>query len=79
MGINNLLISGTILKEKVITYAQQRQAEERHASNGWFESWKARYNVSFKAIAGEKVVIPEMKKNTWMLAHLQQHLQCYHL
>ena len=64
MGINNLLISGTILKEKVITYAQQRQAEELHASNGWFESWKARYNVSFKAIAGEKVVIPEMKKNT---------------
>ena len=41
MRMNNLPVSGTILKEKAISYAQELKAGEFHASNGWFEKWKA--------------------------------------
>ena len=34
MRMNNLPISGTILKEKVISHAQKLQVEESHASSG---------------------------------------------
>ena len=63
MLMNNLPIIGTILREKAISYAQKPQVEEFHASNGWSERWKARFNVSFKATFGEeKAVAPEMTK-----------------
>ena len=38
--MNNLPISGTVLKEKTISHAQEIQAEEFHASSRWFERWK---------------------------------------
>ena len=38
--MNNLPISGTVLKEKAISYAQELQVEEFHAINGLFEWWK---------------------------------------
>ena len=44
MRMNNLLISGTISLVGL-------QVEEFHSSNGWFEGWNTRFNVSFKAIA----------------------------
>ena len=55
MWIKKLPLSRRPLKEKAITYAQELKAEEFHASNGWFESWKVRFNVPFEAIAGEKM------------------------
>ena len=66
MRMNNLPISGIILKEKAISYARELQVEEFQASNGWFERWKNRFNVSFKTIAGEeKAVTPEMTSSWW--------------
>ena len=64
MWMNKLPISGTVLKEKAISYAQELKAEEFHASSGWFERWKVRFNVSFKANAGEKKAV-----NLKWLAH----------
>ena len=55
MWIKKLPLSRRPLKEKAISYAQVLKAEEFHASNGWFESWKVRFNVPFEAIAGEKM------------------------
>ena len=53
-------------KKKAINYAQELQAEEFHASNWWFESWKARFNVSFKAIVEkENTVISEITIYWW--------------
>ena len=40
MRMNNLPISGTVLKEKAMSYAQELQVEEFHASNRLFEWWK---------------------------------------
>ena len=37
MRMNNLPISGTVLKEKAMSYAQELQVEEFHASNRLFE------------------------------------------
>ena len=46
------------------------QVEEFHSSNGWFERWNARFNVSFKAIAGEeKAVTPEITNLWWETRH----------
>ena len=43
---------------------------EFHASRRWFERWKVRFNVSFKAIAGEeKAVTPGMTKRRWETPH----------
>ena len=40
MLMNNLLISGTILKEKAISYARELQVEEFHVLNRWLRRWK---------------------------------------
>ena len=69
MRMNNLPISGTIFKEKAI-HAQGLQTEEFHALNGWFEKWKARFNVSFKAIAGEEQVVTLEMISSWWEKHL---------
>ena len=65
-----LTISGTILKEKAISYVQELQLEKFHASNGWFERWKARFNVSVKAIAGQETAVThEMTSSKWETHH----------
>ena len=61
MRANNLPVNGTVVKEKPIGYGKELQIEGFKDSNGWFERCKTRFNVSFKAIAGEeKSVTPEM-------------------
>ena len=66
MRTNNLPVNGTVVKEKAISYAKELQIEGFKASNGWFERWKSRFNVSFKAITGEeKSVTPEMTSSWW--------------
>ena len=66
MRTNNLPVNRTVVKEKAISYAKELQIEGFKASNGWFERWKSRFNVSFKAIAGEeKSVTPEMTSSWW--------------
>ena len=54
MRANNLPVNGTVVKEKAIGYAKELQIEGFKASNGRFEIWKTRFNVSFKAVAGEE-------------------------
>ena len=51
MRTNNLPVNGPVVKEKAISYAKELQIEGFKASNGWFERWKSRFNVSFKTIA----------------------------
>ena len=73
MRANNLPVNGTVVKEKAIGYAKELQIEGFKASNGWFERWKTRFNVSFKAIAGEeKSVTPEMT-SSWLKTILSRY------
>ena len=79
MRANNLPVNGTVVKEKAIGYAKELQTEGFMASNGWFERWKTRFNVSFKAIAGEeKSVTPEMT-SSWLETYLPTILSRYDL
>ena len=79
MRANNLPVNGTVVKEKAIGYAKELQIEGFKASNGWFERWKTRFNVSFKAIVGEeKSVTPEMT-SSWLETYLPTILSRYDL
>ena len=57
----NIPIHGKIIPEKALEFAKELNLEKFQASDGWFQSWKARYNISFKEVSGEsKSVTPEM-------------------
>ena len=42
-----------VLREKALSYAKEMDIKDFIASNGWFDRWKSRHEVAFKAIAGE--------------------------
>ena len=46
-------VSGPVLREKALSYAKEMDIKDFIASNGWFDRWKSRHGVAFKAIAGE--------------------------
>ena len=46
-------VSGPVLREKALSYAKEMDIKDFIASNGWFDQWKSRHGVAFKAIAGE--------------------------
>ena len=49
----NIPISGTILKEKALYFAKELGCDTNfQASDGWFDRWKKRFNVSFKTVSG---------------------------
>ena len=48
-----LPISGPMLKEKAVKYAEQLGVENFTASNGWFGRWKNRHGIVFKTFYGE--------------------------
>ena len=43
--MNNLPVSGILLKEKALIYAKKLKINEFVASNGWFDHWKTRNNI----------------------------------
>ena len=57
----NIPIQWKIIQEKALEFANELNLEKFQASDGWFHSWKVRYNISFKEVSGEsKSVSPEM-------------------
>ena len=54
MRANNSPVNGTVVKEKAIDYAKELQIEGFKASNGWFERWETRFNVSLKLLPEKK-------------------------
>ena len=46
-------ISGPILKEKAVKYAEQLGVENFSASNDRFDRWKNRHGIVFKTVCGE--------------------------
>ena len=56
-----LPISGPILKEKAVKYAEQLGVENFTTSNGWFDRCKNRHGIVFKTVCEEaKSCTPDM-------------------
>lgn len=53
-----LPISGTILNEKALHIAEEKQCSDFKASNGWLECFRI-HHIKFKAISGESADINE--------------------
>ena len=53
------------LKEKAIKYAEELGIENFKASNGWFERWKGRHEISFKTVSGEAKSSTEEMTASW--------------
>ena len=77
--MNNLPVSGILLKEKALIYAEKLKMNEFVASNGWFDRWKTRNNISFKIIAGEEKSYTEEMVAPWTESYLPTILSRYKL
>ena len=53
--------------------------ENFHASDGWLDRWKKRYNVSFKKVSGEGNACTDEMTATWAETTLPTMLSKYEL
>ena len=54
----NVTASALISKTKAIDFAEKMSIENFHASDGWLDLWKKRYNVSLKRSLVKEVRAP---------------------
>jgi len=59
-------LDGNLIKAKALQYAEALGIEEFSATNGWFDGWKKRYDVSFKKLTGESGSAPTHDKDSWL-------------
>ena len=57
-------VSGPVLREKALSYAKEMDIKDFIASNGWFDQWKSRHGVAFKAIVGTLEMTASWKEST---------------
>jgi hypothetical protein len=50
---SNVVISGTLLREKALHIATRLGIEDFKASNGWINGFKQRHSVVYKTVSGE--------------------------
>ena len=72
-------VSTLILKNKAIDFAEKMSIENFHASDGWLDRWKKRYNVSFKKISGEGNACTDEMNATWAETTLPTMISKYEL
>ena len=49
----NIPLSGPIIQEKALEFAQNLDLMEFKASNGWLNSWRSKFSIGFFKICGE--------------------------
>ena len=67
------------IKTKAIDFAEKISIENFHASDGWLDRWKKRYNVSFKKISGEVNARTDEMTAPWAEITLPTMLSKYEL
>ena len=75
----DVAVSALILKTKAIDFAEKMSIENFHASDGWLDHWKKRYNVSFKKISGEGNACTDEMTAPWAETTLPTILSEYEL
>ena len=74
-----MAVSALILKTKAIDFAEKINIENFHASDGWLNRWKKRYNVSFKKISGVGNAYTDEMTAAWAETTLPTMLSKYEL
>jgi hypothetical protein len=80
-----LPVNGPILKEKAIKYAEELGIENfklqsiKCRTNGWFERWKGRHEISFKTVSGGSRSCTEEMTASWEESTLPTILSNYEL
>lgn len=62
---SNVPVSGPLLQEEALEIAKALNVDDFHASNGWLEKWKKRYNIVNMNVAGEEGDVNEEVVNSW--------------
>ena len=70
-------VNGPVLKEKAIQYAKELYIENFKASNGWFERWKSRHEITFKTVSGEAKSCTKEMTASWEESTLPTILSNY--
>ncbi|XP_061188771.1 tigger transposable element-derived protein 4-like [Saccostrea echinata] len=70
-------ISGPILQEKAAQFAKQMNVTDFNASKGWLSRFKARENIGFKKLHGEKKDADTDAANRWITEVLPEMIRDY--
>ena len=63
----NLPVTGSLLQEKALLISSEMGHDNFSASNGWLESWRNRYNVSWSSLCGESASVDQETLADWKL------------
>lgn len=63
--LNNLPLSGTIIKEKAKTFAAKLGVNGFKASDGWLTKFKRKHQMKFKTISGESAAVDQELVGLW--------------
>jgi len=64
--VNNIPISGPVLKEKALELASEVGLNEFKASNGWLQKFKDRHQISYKNINANPTSLKECVITEWL-------------
>lgn len=62
---NNMPIGGALMREKANKFAETLGISNFRASDGWFDRFKKRNNISFRKTCGESTAVDETVCEDW--------------
>ena len=63
----NIPVSGRMIQEKALMFAEEMRHLGFTASNGWLNRWQKRHNVRLATLSGENAALMWLKRVTWMM------------
>jgi hypothetical protein len=74
---SNVVISGSLLKEKALHIATRLGIEDFKASNGWIDDFKQRHSVVYKTVSGECKSVDSSTVEEWRKEQLLKISESY--
>ncbi|CAK9293348.1 unnamed protein product [Gordionus sp. m RMFG-2023] len=73
----DIVISGPVLKNAALKFAQQLGQAKFQASNGWLDSFKNRHNISFSNSTIKEVSPIDLKETNEFKSNMHELIKCY--